>query len=274
MSALRESWSNKILHLSSFINRRKNDLILANGWRAFITVLAIIGAEILLLIISLPSYLATRESHITSYSTEAKQYKLRRALSLGTIATLLIIWIIKLLLIILLVWNTSTYGTLKINETKDNQKKNVVLDTAAHDMLVAAVDAKLSPPHVSVVTNEHGKVTLTGSAPANDAVIVLFSETGKQANLPPKIYTAWADKTGKFTLSEDNSVFNLPPGGYNVSAITYDQVHKTKSANSTTFAFTVSRPLDELVVHKLDVLLNILALIAIVIGLFVTILVS
>ena len=271
MATLRDSWSNKILHLSSFINAKKNDIILANGLKAFITVLAIIGAEILLLIISLPSYLATRDSDITGDHPEAKQYKLRRALTLGTIGTLLIIWIVKLLLILFLVWHTNTYGTVKINETNN---QNVVLNTVAHDMLVAVVDSKLAPPHVSVVSTEHGEVALSGTAPRGDAVIILFSETGKQANLPPKIYTAWADKNGKFTLTEDSSVFNLPPAEYNVSAITYDQVHKTKSANSTTFSFIVNRPLDELVVHKLDIFLNILALIAIVIGLFVTILVS
>ena len=271
MTTLRDSWSNKILHLSSFINTKKSDLVLANGWKAFVTVLAIIGAEILLLVISLPSYLATRNISLSKGDQQTSQYHLRRALTLGTIATLLIIWAIKLILILFLVWHTNTYGTVKINETNN---QNAVLNTAAHDMLVAAVDSKLTPPHVSVVNTEHGEVALSGTAPAGDAVIVLFSETGIQVNLPPKIYTAWADQSGKFSLIEDNSVFNLPPGQYSVSAITYDQIHKTKSTNSTTFNFSVSQPIEELIVHKLDIFLNILALIAIIVGLFVTILVS
>jgi hypothetical protein len=271
MATLRDNWSNKILHLSSFINRKKNDLIPANGWKAFVVVLSIIGAEILLLIISLPSYLATRDVSAFESEGQTKQYHLRRALTLGTIATLLVIWVIKLLLILFLVWQTNTYGTVKINET---YTQNAVLDTAAHDMLVAGVDKTLSPPTIETVRSGHGKVTLTGTAPALDAVIVLFSEVGTRSHLPPKIYTAWADTSGKFSLVEDSSIFNLPPGEYNVSAITYDQIHKTKSANSTTFSFSVNRSLPERFVHSFDILLNILALIAIIIGLFVTILVS
>lgn len=271
MSSFRESWSNKILHLSAFINTKKNELILGSGWKTFVIILTIISAEIILLIISLPSYLATNDNNITADHPEAKQYKLRRALTLGTIGTLLIIWVIKLLLILFLIWHTNMYGTVKISET-DTQ--NVIFDTMAHDMLVAGVDAKLSPPNITVIESNHGQVTLTGTAQNGSAVIVLFSDTGMRANLPPKIYTTWADDNGAFHLVEDSSVFNLPPGDYAVSAITYDQVHKTKSATSTTFSFTVKQTLLDRFVYSFDVFLNILALIAILIGLLVTILVS
>ncbi len=271
MATFRDNWSNKILHLSSFIHTKKNDLVLANSWKAFGVVLSIIVAEILLLILSLPSYLVMRDRDTTGDHSDVRQYKLRRALTLGTIATLLIIWAIKLILILFLVWHTNTYGTIKINETNN---QNAVINSTAHDMLVAGVDDKLSPPHIAVVESKHGEIALTGTAQSGEAVIILFSETGTRANFPPKIYTAWTDTKGAFSLTEDSSVFNLPPGNYSVSGITYDPAHKTKSSNSTTFSFTVHQTLTERFVHSFDVLLNILALMAIIIGLLVTILVS
>lgn len=270
MVKLRNAWSNKILHLSSYITRVKNELVFLHGWRALVSVVSVIGAEIMLLIISLPSYLATRDIGNES-EEQTKQYKLRRALTLGTLMALLVIWVIKLLLIFFLIWHTNTYGTVKISETNNQE---ATLETAAHDMLVANVDKDIPPPDITFVTSGHGKVTLTGGAKAGNAVIVLFSETGERKDLPPKIYTAWADENEKFVLVEDSSIFNLPPGEYSVSAITYDQVHKTKSADSTSFDITVKQSLVSQLVHNFDAFLNILALIAIIVGILITILVS
>ena len=263
---LRNSWSNYILHLSSFIARKKAEISTAGTGQALISVLLIIGAEILLLIVSLPSYLAVRPLADENTKTE---YHLRRKLTLGTIVTLLIIWIIKLFLILFLVWYTNTNGSLQIYETKNNS----VLDTVADDVLVAELDSHLAPPVITKIQNTHKQVALWGTAPAGDAVVVAFTRTDV-TNSPPKIYTTWTDRAGNFSLYEDKNVFGLPEGEYTASAITYNQTHMTKSATSRTFSFSVHRPFAEQLIHLLDIILNIIAIIAIVVGILTTILVT
>ena len=267
---LRNSWSNYILHLSSFIARKKSELNTAATGRALISVLLIIGAEILLLVVSLPSYLAVRPSANENIKTE---YHLRRTLTLGTILILLIIWVFKLILILCLVWYTNTHGALQIHETRHNGQSNSVLDTVAARVLVAEADPRLNAPVITKIQNTHTQVALWGTAPPNDAVVIAFLQADAP-NSPPKMYTAWADKTGHFSLYEDKNIFGLPNGAYNASAITFNQAHMTKSAESRTFSFNVTRPFAEQMIHLLDVFLNIIAIIVIAVGILTTILVT
>ena len=265
---LRENWSNTILHLSSFINRKKGDLLIRHGFSGLFLVITIIGVELLLLIVSIPSYLAASGN---SPETQIKEYKLRRSLTLGTVVTLLIIWVVKLLLILVLSWYSSSHTALQINEIAEGQKTAETFQTTAHDMLVAGIDPKILPPNIIKIESSHKNITITGSARPGDAVLFIFSGTNK---LQPKIYTAWADKTGKFTLEEDSGVFNLPKGSYEVSSITYDPITQTKGENAKDFKLEVKGSLFESLFYGVDKILNILAILVILGGLMITMLVT
>ena len=129
---------------------------------------------------------------------------------------------------------------------------------------------------VSKVQDIHGDIGLWGTAPAGDAVVFAFTknEDVRDTELSPKLYIAWADANGQYELLEDSKIFNLPAGNYSVSAITYNAAHKTKSVDSQTFALTLGSSFLETLFYSLDTILNILALIAIAIGILITILVT
>ncbi len=272
-TSLRDRWSTSILHVSAFIARKKNELLTVHGMRSLVSVLIIIGAELLLLIISLPSYVAARP---VGDSTGTKEYHLRRRLTLGVIGTICIIWILKLALILTLAGfanNNQLTNNTTITETA-NPRGNT--ETLADDMLIAKDSAELASPTVTKIQNIRGKIAFWGTAPVHSVVVFAFTEdknneTGGAA--VPKIYTTQVDGSGRFELWEDASIFHLPKGDYTGSASAYDPVREIKSAQSHTFSFTVNESFSNSLLYSADTILNILALLAIIIGLLMTVLV-
>jgi hypothetical protein len=267
--SLRDRWSTSILHLSAYIARKKNGLLTVHGMRALLNVLLIIGAELLLLIVSLPSYVAAQP---VGDSTGTKEYRLRRALTLGVIGTLCIIWILKLALILSLAGFVKTSSTT-ITETY-NQSGNT--ETLADDVLIAKESVEIAPPSVTKIQNIRGNMAFWGTAPANSIVVFAFTEDikgGTVSATAPKIYTTEVDGSGRFELWEDASIFHLPKGDYTGSVSAYDPVREMKSAQSHSFSFTVTESLSNSLLYSADTILNILALIVILIGLLMTILV-
>ncbi len=268
--SLRDRWSTSILHLSAYIAGKKNGLLTVHGMRSLLNVLLIIGAELLLLVISLPSYVAAQP---ISDTTGTNEYRLRRALTLGVIGTLFIIWILKLALILTLAGFVKT-NTTTITETY-NQTGNT--ETLADDVLIAKESAELASPTVTKIQNTRGRIAFWGTAPAGSVVVFAFTENMKNASdkvSTPKIYTIQADAKGHFELWEDASIFNLPKGTYTGSVSAYDPVREIKSAQSHTFSFTVTESFWNSLLYSADTILNILALLVILIGLLMTILVA
>ncbi len=272
--SLRNHWSTIILHISAYINKKKQSLLTVHGIVAFLDTLLIVGAEILLLFISLPSYIAAESvANPSTSSGQAQKYRLRKAVTFSVIGTLLVIWIIKLALILTLVGYVKTQSTT-INETQ-NRLGNT--QTYADDILIAKESSRLSPPTVTKIQNTHGQIAFWGNAPANSIVVFAFSDKIKpsaQKDVAPKIYSTQTDASGYFALLEVTNVFNLPQGDYNGSASSYDPGRNIKSAQSQTFSFTVKETLWNVALHSADIILNILALLAIATGLLMTILVS
>ncbi len=267
--SLRDRWSTSILHLSAYIAGKKNGLLTVHGMRSLLSVFLIIGAELLLLVISLPSYVAAQP---ISDKTGTNEYRLRRALTLGVIGTLFIIWILKLALILTLAGFVKTNSTT-ITETY-NQTGNT--ETLADDVLIAKESAELVSPTVTKIQNTRGQIAFWGTAPAKSDVVFAFMENTKNGSkiVTPKIYTTQADANGRFELWEDTSIFDLPKGSYTASVSTYDRVRGIKSAQSHTFSFTVTESFWNSLLYSADSILNILALIVILIGLLMTILVA
>ena len=265
--SLRSSWSNYILHLSNYIYRKKQALVVIHGLESFFTTLLIVGAEALFLIISLPSYLAAKP--VTDVKGR-KEYRLRRAMTFSVIATLCVIWVIKLLLTLGLAWHAN-YVQTAIYETKNNAGNS---ETNADEILIAKTSNALAVPTVTKIQNMRDQVTFWGTAPANSIVSFAFSEKSGNGNLPPKMYFTPTDAKGNFTLIEDVKVFNLPTGNYTVSATTYDPIKNVKSANSQTFSFAVKESFWNIILRSADSILNILALLVILGGILMTVLVT
>ena len=268
--SLRDRWSTSILHLSAYIAGKKKGILTVHGMRSLLNVLLIIGAELLLLAISLPSYVAAEP---ISDTTGMNEYRLRRALTLGVIGTLFIIWILKLALILTLAGFVKT-NTTTITETY-NKSGNT--ETLADDILIARESSELAPPKVTKLQNTRGQIAFWGTAPAKNDVVFVFtlnSESASGKTVTPKIYTTQVDVNGRFELWEDTSIFNLPKGSYTASVSAYDPVHGIKSAQSHTFSFTVTESFWNTLLHSSDTILNILALLVILIGLLMTILVA
>ena len=268
--SLRNHWSTLILHISAYINKKKQSLLTVHGIVAFLDTLIIVGAEIFLLFISLPSYIAVQP---VGNEGQTQQYHLRKAVTFSVIGTLLVIWIIKLALILTLAGYAKNQSAT-INETQ-NRLGNT--QTYADDILIAKESSRLSPPVVTKIQNTHGQIAFWGNAPANSIVVFAFTDNIKHGvgkNLAPKIYSTQTDANGHFSLTEDANVFNLPQGDYNGSASSYDPGRNIKSAQSQTFSFIVKETLWNMVLHSADTILNIVALSAIAMGLLMTILVS
>ncbi|MDP3697112.1 MAG: hypothetical protein Q8R55_03705 [Candidatus Taylorbacteria bacterium] len=286
--SLRDRWSNSVLHLSAYIAQKKNGLLVVHGIKSFLNVLLIIGAEILLLIVSLPSYIVARP---VGDNTNTKEYRLRRTLTLGVIGTLFIIWVLKLVLILVLLGYSQT-STTTVTETY-NRGGNT--ETMADDVLIAKESMDLSPPAVTKIQNIRGKIAFWGTAPANSVVVFAFipleaararsvplpltgftedGENSTDKTITPKIYTTQADANGRFELWEDTSVFNLPKGNYTGSVSAYDPVREIKSGQSQTFSFKVTESFWNKLLYSTDTILNILALLVVIVWILVTILVT
>lgn len=272
--SLRDRWSTSILHLSAYVANKKNGLLIVHGIRSLLNVLLIIGAELLLLIISLPSYVAAGSlNNPRAGSGQAKEYRLRRALTMGVIGTLCIIWILKLALILSLAGFVKTDSTT-ITETI-NPRGNT--ETFADDVLIAKESTELTSPTVTKVQNIRGNMAFWGTAPSNSVVVFAFTQdtkNGAGSKAAPKIYTTQVDKNGHFELWEDASIFHLPKGDYTGSVSAYDPVREIKSAQSHSFSFTVTESFWNSLLYSADTILNILALLVIIIGLLMTILVA
>ncbi len=269
--SLRGKWSTLILHISAYIAKKKQSLLIVHGVKAFFSTLLIVGAEIMLLFISLPSYLAVQP---VGNQGQTQKYHLRRVLTLSVISTLFVIWIIKLALILVLAGYVKTQSPVTIKETYNSAGNT---QTYADDILIARENTKLLAPTVTKIQNMRGQIAFWGNAPANS--IVVFALTEKNTTTPgksviPKIYSTQTNSTGHFALWEDTNVFNLPKGAYNGSVSTYDPVRGMKSAKSQTFSFAIKEPLWSTLLHSADTILNIIALLAIILGLLMTILVS
>ena len=257
--------------------------------RSLLNVLLIIGAELLLLIISLPSYIAAQPVRLAEASGETrvgdsvgtKEYRLRRALTLGVIGTLCIIWILKLALILTLAGFVKT-GSSTITETYNQNGPSTSprtgnTETFADDVLIAKESTELASPTVTKIQNTRGKIAFWGTAPAGSVVVFAFTEktdTVSNKVITPKIYTVQSDANGRFELWEDASIFHLPKGDYIGSAAAYDPVREIKSVQSHTFSFTVTESFWNSLLYSADTILNILALLVILIGLLMTILVA
>ncbi len=261
-NTIHASWTNFILHASSFIAERKNRLQTAHALAAILLVIELMLAEVWLAIISLPLYLVTK--NVAGKTTGTGQYKARRVITLSVLSSILVIWIIKLLIILLFLFVLDPREAFQVQETNTQIDQALTVTTSIPK---AAVDAKLSVPHITTATGTQGSVTITGTAKPNQTVVAILQEAhGADSENPPGLYSGKADNAGQFTIAEDKGVFYVPVGDYIVSVVTYDEARGTKSQTSNGLKFTVAEHPARHILHFLDQILNLLVFGFIIVG--------
>ncbi|GEM_PF-1587410 len=273
MSSLRQRWTNLILHTSALIYRQKESLLTAHALSAFFTVFSIIGAEVFLTVVSLPSYLVTTSEAYGSTGEEV-QYKTRRALTLSLLIGILILWAIKMIFILGLSFaaNPSEY---RIRETGT---KTTTLDTLAPHVIAAAVDPALPVPAIlSVAQNKTDSAVLVQGKAVPGAWIMVYmahAASAKPNQQMLKMYTGQAALDGAWTVEEDRNVFSMPAGEYQLTAVNFDgERHVKSNPSSPPVNFTVRDPWFQALFHRLDFILNLLAILFISVGLLALVLV-
>lgn len=264
MSSIRSHWTTLILHTTSFIQRKKAELVTAHTMGAFFTVIHIIAAECFLGVISLPLYLVAKPA--AENTADGGQYRIRRTMTLSIIIVIIIIWVLKLLFILWLSLGTDSRAMYFIRET---ETKNDVASYITTEITIAPVVQKIPKPVITAVRqNEHHTVTVEGQSTAGALVALYLTDTDKTGSESGSVhmYADRADATGHWSLTEDEHVFSLPPGSYIASAVEYNESMHTKSATSDGVAFVIRQPTLQLLFHKFDTILNVAAAIFLLVG--------
>lgn len=262
--SIREGWINLILHTTAFINQRKQDLLIVHAVKAFWRVIQLIAAEVFLAVISLPVYIAASS---TAKSDDTAQYKLRRVVTLSIIFGLLIIWLVKLIVIVALSFQSQN---LSINQT---ESKSAWQPATIQHILASVPDDKLTTPSLTKVIEAGGVFAANGQAIPKSLIVMTVMKEGAVKTDNPKMYMGQTNDQGQFSVSAENNVFDLPDGNYVASAQTYDPNTLVTSPNSQWVKFTASPTFKEQFLNQFDRWLNILAFLLIFMALGVTILV-
>ena len=94
MKNIKTKWLNLILHISSATNRAKNSIVDGGMAKTFGIALKIIILEAALLVISLPVYIFISPGKFSSDKKEVEKYRLKRIVSLVTVSTFIIIFLV------------------------------------------------------------------------------------------------------------------------------------------------------------------------------------
>lgn len=263
MSTIRSRWTTRILHTTAFVHNQKEKLLTAHAGGAFFVVISIIVAEIFLGLISLPLYLVATPS--TGQGDGHSEYKIRRTITLSIIVVIFIIWLLKLVFIIGL---SLYFDPRALYSIKETGVKVTSVSTLTTDVAIAPVDSGLTPPKV-IAAEQNGKNTVTISGTSNPKAalaVYLTKEQTAKSSASVHMYADWADKNGRWQITEDANVFLLPPGNYVASAVEYNEVTKTKSTLSNGLPFSINDSYLHQFFRRFDTILNIAVGLFIIIG--------
>lgn len=258
---MRQRYTTLILHLSSYVERKKQALLTRHSWQSFFDVLLLIIAELFLAVVSIPLVLSTE-----SVATEgtSKRYAVRRVLTRGIISIVIVLWALKIGLIFLRQWTDQRI--VNVQQTEHGQ----VFTTPR--IAAASIDATIPVPTITGISGseQYGWVTY-GTAPAHDTVALYVTRTdGSDTSI--KVYLAEAGDDGAFSVHEDADYFRLKSGEYAMQALIYNETQGTKSEGSNIVtAIAAASHLETLLTH-LDTIVNIAVAIVLLLGIFITLL--
>ncbi len=257
----RSRWLNFIMHLTSAIAERKQDLAKYHAVKTFFDMLMVVFLEGVLAIVSIPLYFFMKVESLSPDNEFNVQYVVRKTLTFTFFFLLILLFAAKAVIVGKVIMDNPPSRSVPREFSPDVP--------SVFSYLSSPVDYSLKPPVITRVEDnaDHKKITVEGTSDPGDTVIVHLVEKGIANNIA-QVYTATADEAGVWKLSS-NSLFNKTYGDYVVSAQSYNESSLTKSSLGTGVEYRFTPPWGEQVLGVLDVLANIVLVSFIAIGFLV-----
>ena len=259
---MHQQYTTLILHLSSYVERKKQSLLTRHSWKSFFDVVSLVFAELLLAIVSLPLHLSTKEE--TRRTGSAKKYSVRRVLTRGIVGIVIVLWALKIGLIFFR--ERTDRHIVNVQKTERGQKFSMPR------IVAAMTDPNLQAPKITGISgSEQLGLVVHGTATAKSAIALYTTRTaGDDASV--KMYLAKTEYDGTFLVHEDKERFRLRSGEYAMQAFAYDDARDVKSAGSNIVTAVAVPSRFESVTAYLDTAVNIIVSILLVVGIFTTLL--
>lgn len=271
---LKERWLNLILLLSNRIYVKKQSVLSGEGWKVGKDVLQLVFLETFLAILSLPLYLSVKPAGLAvyvkdtaKYTTIAADYNLRRILTLTGVGVFLIIWALKLTLIITLPRFTGPLRLYSVVNLRPADILNSDLVATETGLQTARIVPTIPIPTLKTVKKvRNGDYVFSGSAAPLSTVALLLS--GAQT----AVYSALADKTGDWEITQAQSSFRLAEGNHSVIIFVYDQKIGARGQAAPEQYFKVTTGIWDKIVSGVDSIANWSLVIILALGVFLTLL--
>jgi hypothetical protein len=257
---MRKHWVNLILHTTARINLTKRKIVTSNFLGIVFRFLSLFFLELFLGLISLPFYFL-----IKSNKKDNSSFKLRRAITLTSLGTILLLWTIKLIVIFVF----SQKNSYEIKNVVDNEilsEKELI-----SSLNINFTNSSLFPPEFRTIEASSNKIVFSGEATPNSHIALFIHSK----NDPSKEieYNQKSNQEGKWQIYHFQKDFYLPRGEYLVYALTFDLDRKIKSEPSPIANLNVPASLSQVVLNRLDYWVNLVTIILILLGVVSTILI-
>lgn len=252
---MRKNWTNLILHTLALIDVRKKNLLVAHAWRSVFDVLVIVLLEFVLMIVSLPLYLVSKESKIGN----VKQYSIRRTLSLSMVVVILLVGILKMVLLVGLPFFFDTRQEYIVTQTVENAPAEDSVYTLI-DVYRARTDATVSVPVIQqVIKKSDVNFLVSGTADATtQAVLTVGRVDGGRMNSESamKMYVEDVTADGHWSTMINADSLRLRAGDYWLRAFGYQQTKGLKSEVGQAQYFSIAPTVRDLITSRVDTYLN------------------
>jgi len=272
---MRQQWTNLILHTTALVHKKKEDLLTSHSLGSFFYVFWIIILEVFLAVISLPLYIVAKS--IKGDISEVSRYKFRRIITLSVLLPILFIWFLKLTFILAASLYLDSDSIFQIAETPETISiETISIEYASIGVISARIDPSLSSPIINQISQQRADnvFVFQGTAMPNHLVVMYLSRQDDDRDASFKTYLARANTNGDWEIVQDRDIFYLSSGKYLASAVTYNEDKGQKSEMSKTISFEIKQPFWRKFITKIDTLLNIIVFVFVILGIFLTVLMT
>jgi hypothetical protein len=198
MLRLKQKWLNFILNFTHKIYLHKIRFIERVGYQNFFLAFWILILEILLALISLPSYLFVRKIPLNLFAKKdqnlADSYKLRKKITLSVVLLFLLGWVLKFAIVGLIAWQTTPLKYLRAAEVNWNFDKpaDYLFDNSKIEVIngVAVFKKQINENLVSLqisdlkyeIKDETINLSWKNSADPNFVKVVVLKKEGQSSS--------------------------------------------------------------------------------------------